>query len=271
MLFSKCNGNKIRDDTQLDIAPPAQNTSTEKILEDNLKVSNQFHIDDLIKTLSEMKNGKSQDAYKQNYVVSKMNEPATILGSLKYEPSYLQLLHIAEGVDILDKNVNNKETANSSILINDIPKLHISGHILSMGSNNLPSINVLSTNSISGGSLVTQYTDRWRNGRWTFWINFWTAFSAERILLFWLISHEKIFNRSVASHGFYSMYTVGMENPCCVMVKFWNLWRWLICRLLDENTSLDFYVLRRGYCICRINQRSVLFRNADNVFSVFFL
>lgn len=160
MLFSKCNGNKIRDDTQLDIAPPAQNTSTEKILEDNLKVSNQFHIDDLIKTLSEMKNGKSQDAYKQNYVVSKMNEPATILGSLKYEPSYLQLLHIAEGVDILDKNVNNKETANSSILINDIPKLHISGHILSMGSNNLPSVNVLSTNSISGGSLVTQYTDR---------------------------------------------------------------------------------------------------------------
>lgn len=158
MLLSKCNGNKVRDDTQIEITPPAQNTSTEKILEDNLKVSNQFHIDDLIKTLSEMKNGKSHDTYKQNYVVSKMNEPAAILGSLKYEPNYLQLLHIAEDVEILDKNANTKE--NGSILMNEIPKLHISGHILSMGSNNLPSINVLSANSISGGSLVTQYTDR---------------------------------------------------------------------------------------------------------------
>lgn len=168
--FNKCNGNKPRDDLINDSTTFTQNT--DKILEDNLKISNQFHINDLIKTLSEMKNAKSQEAValKQNYVLSKSdwksNDPTTFSGLLRCGSNYLHLIHIVDSVDILDNkdspsvNTMNRDIGNTSVMINDVPKLHISGHILSVESNKLPPVSVLSSNAMSGSSLTTQYTDR---------------------------------------------------------------------------------------------------------------
>ncbi|XP_077292122.1 uncharacterized protein LOC143915375 isoform X2 [Arctopsyche grandis] len=167
--FNKCNGNKPRDDLLNESTTFTQNT--DKILEDNLKISNQFHINDLIKTLSEMKNAKSQDAaaLKQNYVLSKSdwksNDPTTFSGLLRCGSNYLHLIHIMDSVEILDNkdspsvNTMNRDIGNA-VMINDVPKLHISGHILSVESNKLPPVSVLSSNAMSGGSLTTQYTDR---------------------------------------------------------------------------------------------------------------